>query len=134
MGNAGIVWELDTLHPGLKAFGPKADAAIDGVMQYEANEAQNDMRTHAPWTDRTSNARGGLFARAGSEDSGPGRDAAGRFTSGKATKFIVLYHTMPYGIWLELKNEGRFAIIVPTIQSNGPKVMKSIDRVLGALM
>lgn len=134
MPNNGIVWTHDTLHPKMKAFSPKVDAALDAVMQYESNEAQNDMRIHAPWNDQTGNARQGLFAQAGSEDSAGGRDAAGRFTKGGSKKFIVLYHTMPYGIWLELKHEGQYAIILPTIQSHGPEVMKSINRVLSALL
>jgi hypothetical protein len=134
MGNAGIVWETNTLKPKMKALPPRIDVAIDAVMEYEANEAQNDMRTYAPWTDRTTNARQGLFAQAGSEDSAGGRDAAGRFTSGGSKKFIVLYHTMPYGIWLELKNNGHYAIILPTVQSAGPQVMASINKVLSALL
>lgn len=123
MGNRGIVWESNTIPPKMKALPIVIDKAVDGVMQYEANAAQNDMRIHAPWDDQTGNARGGLFAQSGSENAGKGQ-----------TKFIVLYHTMPYGIWLELKQSGKYAIILPTVESHGPQVMKSINAALSALL
>lgn len=63
--------------------------------------AQNHSRTNAPWTDRTGNARQGLFATPFNEDGG--------FE-------IVLYHTMPYGIYLERRWDGRWGIIPETVQ------------------
>lgn len=113
--SSGIVWIEDTLTPGIRSFPAKLEVAIDSVMEYNANEAQSYMRTNAPWQDQTGNARQGLFAQAGKD--GPHH-------------FIVLYHTMPYGIFLEISHDAQYAIIEPTIQSQGPKVMSDIRDVL----
>jgi hypothetical protein len=71
-----------------------------------APRAQGWMRNNATWIDQTGNARNGLFA-----------------TVQTATNevAIVLYHSVPYGIWLEVRWSGRYAIINPAIQYWGPK-------------
>ena len=93
----------------LKNADPKLLAMIDSTMQYWAPRVESYMKTNASWTDRTGNARNGLAARAYRE----GKEAG-----------IVLYHQVPYGIWLEVANSGRYAIINPTIESQGPMVME----------
>lgn len=115
---ARLVWEDKSLFNKVKVMEPAVDSLIYKVMEYEANGAQNNMRLGAPWTDRTGNARQGLFARAGRM---PG------------AYYIVLYHTMPYGFWLEVKNSGRYAIVEPTIQPTGASVMKSLSKLFKAL-
>ena len=83
--------------------------------QSMAPEVENYMKVNAPWTDRTSNARNGLAARAYREGTEIG---------------IVCFHQVEYGIWLEIKNEGRYAIIQPTIDEMGPDVMRRYNRLL----
>lgn len=127
------VIESDTLTPGIGKFDEKMDARIQSIMGYEATDAQNFMRTHAPWNDQTGNARQGLFAKSGKgEAQGPGRSVTtGRFTKGTSgSYYIVIYHTMPYGIWLEVKHEGKLAIIDPTLNEYGPRVMKDLNGLL----
>lgn len=115
---SSIVWTTDTLTPRMEALPAALDTAINAVMEYEANYVQNDARHNAPWTDRTGNARQGLFARTAHTPT---------------KKVIVLYHTMPYGVWLELKNDGEYAIIMPTISADGPRVMKHVSKVMDTL-
>lgn len=115
---AGIHITSDTLTPGLIAFPPKLNAAVAAVMQYHESTVQDAARDGAPWTDRTSNARNGLFARAYSTLRSHG---------------IVLYHTMPYGIWLEVRWGGKYRIIVPTIQRQGVVVMNTLRGLLGRM-
>lgn len=64
-------------------------------------EAQ--AKTNAPWTDRTSLARQGL--RGDAELQG---------------NELVIYiaHSVDYGIYLELSNAGKYAILKPTIERN----------------
>lgn len=116
--STGIRFVMDTLSPGIAGFPPKLDAAVGAVMQYHEATVQDAAREGAPWTDRTSNARNGLFARA--------------YRAGKAHG-IVLYHTMPYGIWLETRWGGKYRIIVPTIQRQGVVVMRTLNGVLRRL-
>lgn len=111
----GIHFYYDTLRPGIATFPGKLDIAIASVMEYQSGNVQDYARSNASWTDRTSNARNGLFARA--------------YRRGKAHG-IVLYHSVPYGIWLEVRWGGKYRIIVPTIQTQGRAVMTMLSQVL----
>lgn len=89
---------------------------IRAVMEYNAPKVEAHMKFNAPWTDRTGNARQGLSAQA--FEDGPNHG-------------IILFHTVPYGIWLEVRFNGRYAIIDPTIEVMGPQVMASLANILG---
>lgn len=92
--------------------------AVESVMQYNANDAQNFARANAPWTDRTGNARQGLFAK--------------NFKRGKLSHTIVIWHSVPYGIWLELANDRKYKIIEPTWLRTGRNVMADLQKVMAA--
>jgi hypothetical protein len=72
---------------------------------------QEYARSHAPWEDRTGDARDGLTAE-------------GDFSFVSYT--ITLYHTVDYGIWLETRWHGKYAIILPTIEVMGPRFMAEL--------
>lgn len=93
-------------------------AKVMSVLQYKAPQVEAHMKVNAPWTDQTGNARQGLRAEAFDEGDNAG---------------IVLYHQVPYGIWLELANSGTYAIIDPTIAVMGPEVMRSLERILESI-
>jgi len=61
-------------------------AATVALVQHVGAEAQNYMRTHAPWRDRTGAARAGLTAET---------RVAGRQIR------LTLRHSVEYGRWLE---------------------------------
>lgn len=105
----------DTLRPNLDIADEKALAAIDIAMDYYVLRAVNYMRTHARWTDRTSAARNGLLAK--------------RFGHGDGSS-IVMYHSVPYGIWLEVRWSGRYAIIGPTMHEIGPQLQRFVGEAL----
>jgi hypothetical protein len=77
------------------------DAAVDIVFDRWEVEAESLMRTNAPWSDETGNARAGLFAQ---HDSQP-----------MVEHSLTLYGTMPYTFWLEVRWSGKYAIIGPTM-------------------
>jgi hypothetical protein len=111
-GNMGsIIITDDTLNKNLDAFPDRVKRGLEACLGYWAPQVQSAARSGAPWTDRTGNARQGLFAKA--------------YTDGEKMG-IVLYHSVPYGIWLEVRWSGRYAIIIPTIQKMGPQVMATI--------
>lgn len=112
--SSGLVWTHDTLTPKLKKTVLTLGAKLDLFLDFESEHVQDYMRTHAPWTDRTSNARNGLFAKAVTGDA----------------HAIVCYHTVPYGIWLEVRHSGRYAIIEPTIQVEGKRIMTALNGLL----
>lgn len=80
-----------------------------------APKAEKYMKEHAPWTDRTSNARNGLTAR----PEGKGLEAR-----------IILAHGVDYGIWLEISNSGAYAIIIPSIRVLAPQFFKLAARLV----
>lgn len=118
MPRASVKW-TNTLGKGLKVGDKSLQAAVWTVMQRGAIEGQNHMRTNAPWTDRTGNARQGLFGRA--------------YRNGVSGYVIVYYGTVPYQIWLEVANSGKYKIINPTLQVMGPRVMANLQGVMGGM-
>lgn len=80
-----------------------------------AQKVQEYAQENAPWDDRTGDARSGLTAQ--------GQQRLTSYT-------IVLYHTVDYGIWLEVRWDGRYAIILPTIEHMGHELMDRLDLAL----
>lgn len=106
----GITWQDATLVNNLKTFNARFDRVLTAAIGYHATRAVAYARSNAPWTDRTGNARNGLFSKAE-------RDVP-RYR-------IIVGHSVPYGIWLEVRFAGRYAIIRPTIDHEGPELMKT---------
>lgn len=103
---------FDSLTPQLKELLPRVDAAVDLVFdRYEAI-AETYARTNAPWTDRTGNARGGLFAQ---HDKEP-----------MVKHELTIFGTMPYTFWLEVRWSGKYAIIGPTMVEIAPQMAGDI--------
>jgi HK97 gp10 family phage protein len=105
-----------------KKMEKKLQRAIFGVAKYWDSRIESNMKQKAPWHDRTTNARNGLRAFAAKTG------AAGSFV-------IVLVHTVTYGIYLELGTRFMKArpIIVPTLNEYGPKVIKTLTKILDRL-
>ena len=111
-------WEVppSVLVRNLGVYGKRLLTAVFDLAAYFAAKIEAYAKIHAPWTDRTANARQGLTARA--------------FRSATAVT-IVLAHLMGYGIWLEVKNQGRYAIILPTLETHYGPLIAAIDRLIG---
>jgi hypothetical protein len=103
----------------LLAMPNESDKALRAIISLYAPKAESAMKTGATWTDRTSNARNGLFAKPVSE---------------KGKRYaIVLAHTVNYGIWLEIRHAGRYAIILPTTRTMSPVVMTAASRLFAMI-
>ena len=113
-GSMAIIWK-DGVLPAMQRGKEKTLRAAWAASQSMAPEVENYMKINAPWTDQTGNARNGLAARAYRD-----QDEIG----------IVLYHQVTYGIWLETRFGGKYAIIDPTIQAMSPRVMARYERIL----
>lgn len=107
MARKGI-FTFDSLTPSLQRLLPRVDAAVDIVFDSYEAVAETYARTQAPWTDRTGNARAGLFAHHDSEEMVVHR--------------LTIYGTMHYTYWLEVRHSGRYAIIGPTLVHIAPKL------------
>lgn len=120
---AGRIFDFDSLSPNLQRVLPRADAAVDLVFDRYQSIFETKMRSGARWTDRTGNARSGLFAR---HDAQP-----------MVKHELVLYGAMPYSIWLEVRWSGKYAIIGPTMLELTPQMSAdlaaAINRAIGSL-
>lgn len=112
-GKSGVAWTYDTLTPNLIALGPKIVVALKAGMELVASDMQTLMRSNAPWQDQTGAARDGLTGEAFGDGIKQG---------------VNLYHKVSYGIWLEVRWSGAYAIIIPTIEAYDP--MQAIDNIL----
>lgn len=113
----GIRWVRppNQLARAIEQYGERVLIAVNAVAGQIATIMQNDARANASWTDRTGNARGGLFG-----------------TSEVAQKMVIIYLShgpaIDYGVWLELANEGRYAIIMRTVEAHLPELKTMLDR------
>lgn len=96
----GVRWYYDTLTPTLAIFSVAANFAVHAEAKALAARIEAWMKQNAPWEDRTGAARAGLTAEV--ESAGFRQD-------------IWIYHTVDYGIWLEVRWDGAYAIIQPTL-------------------
>lgn len=114
MAKNAIKWS-GTMTATLKQADSRNRRAIGAAAKYIATASEKHMRSNAPWTDRTGNARAGLHATV----QGSGNTTA-----------VILYHSVPYGIWLETRWSGRYAIINPTIEVMAPKFIDMVGRLI----
>lgn len=98
----------------------RVKAGVLKVMQEEGKKLEDYMKLNRPWTDRTGNARNGLRANV--------NYYGGDYVS------IVLSHGVYYGVYLEYAMEKRFAIINPTLLSQGPNVIRAFDGAMARLV
>lgn len=105
----------NTLDDGLKNFDENIVKAIHTVLDYYGTIAMNEMKQNARWTDRTGNARAGLLTKTFPRDDGGS---------------LLLYSAMPYGIWLEVRWSGKYAIVGPIRDSIAPRVMSTLTQAI----
>jgi hypothetical protein len=115
---SGIRWEDSAVINQLRTFDARMDRAITATLAYHATRAVAYARQNASWTDRTTNARNGLFARA---------------ERNRPIYRLIVAHSVPYGVWLEVRWNGRYQILRPTVDHEGPAVMKTVSQIYGKL-
>ena len=97
----------------------RIDAYVHATVDYGSDKVVAYAKQNAKWRDQTGAARSGL--RTVTEWEPRKRHA------------IVLFHSVTYGIWLEVRFAGRYAIILPTIQVMGPEVMRLLNKLFTKL-
>lgn len=115
----GLEWQVSPEVAWADLADAYATALHRGVMaiaQKWAPEIANWMKDNAPWTDRTGNARQGLYTEV--------QEVAGRMVT------IILSHGVDYGIWLEIRHAGRWAIVNPALDEFGPRVWEDVVRMV----
>jgi hypothetical protein len=98
----------------------KIKRIIPGEFLYHSDLASATAKVNAPWTDRTGNARAGLF-------SGTNISVEQDFWE------LYLAHTVFYGIYLETRFSGKYQIISPTILFIGKLIIDRMGNVFDKL-
>ncbi|WPH57968.1 hypothetical protein SEA_LUCKYLEO_19 [Gordonia phage LuckyLeo] len=101
-----------------KELDRKLDNAIELIIDVGAARGEVHMKNNAPWTDRTGAARSGLTTMTHHEDE-------------KST--VVFAHSVDYGIWLEVKNDGEYEVIMPSVVHTGKEIMADFDKLFRRL-
>lgn len=114
---AGIRWSTppSVLADAIDRYGDRVLTTVAAIAQYVATEMQNDAKANAAWTDRTSNARTGLFGTSEAD-----------FAQHVVTIYLSHGATIDYGRWLELRASGRYAIIMRTMQAHYEPLMQML--------
>lgn len=118
----GIKWVRPPakLAQAIEQYGDKVLTALVAVAQRSADLMQNDACNNAPWTDRTGNARSGLFGTAEAD-----------FARHIVTIYLSHSTIINYGVYLELAHGGRYAIIMRTVESHLPELQSMLDEIFG---
>jgi hypothetical protein len=117
---SGIRWirPPERMAQAVSEYGERVLVAVAAVAGRMATIMQNSAKSNAPWTDRTGNARSGLFG-----------------TVETAQNMVIIYLShgvgLDYTVWLELAHSGRFAIVMRTIESHLPELKQMLDDIFG---
>ena len=116
----GVRWETppSALAQAVERYGDRVLTAVAAVAQYAATQMQNDAKANAPWTDRTGNARTGLFGTSEAD-----------FARHVVTIYLSHGATIEYGIWLELANSGRHAVVMKTMEAHYGDLMSMLNEI-----
>jgi hypothetical protein len=114
---AGIRWTVppSELAVAVERYGDRVLTAVAAVAQYVATQMQNQAKADAPWTDRTGNARTGLFGTSETD-----------FGAKVVTIYLSHGATIDYGLWLELSNSGKYSVIMRTMQAHYEPLMQML--------
>lgn len=121
-----ITWDTTVMDARLLAYVGKAQEALLKIAKYFEPILESAAKTNAPWTDRTANARQSLRAYTGTDAP------AGYPSSQQLAKDVVeifLSHGMYYGIFLETRFAGQFAIVYPTLLEHAPEIQRMLREV-----
>jgi len=118
---AGSAFELDMreIKRNLQALPAKVDRGVFAAIEFQRAPTQAYMRSTAKWADQTSNARNGLIT---ATEHVPMKSHT-----------LILAHSVPYGIWLEVRWSGALAIVTPSIKPAGVAVMGNLVGLFGRL-
>jgi len=115
--SATIQWSVppEALARNVGDYVTRMLGAVHDLCVFFAAKIEAHAKQAAPWTDRTGIARQGLTGKAVKTATGV---------------ILYLFHQASYGIWLEVKNAGRFAVILRSLEAHYSPLMDAIRRLL----
>lgn len=109
----------DALTSSLGKMSDKVGAAVLMYAATQASQMQAYMITNHKWVNRTFMAEKTLSAVVSQPNVNTVR--------------ITLAHGVEYGIWLELAHEKNYAIIQPTLNVYGPRVVEDMNNLMAKI-
>lgn len=92
----------------------KTKAALALYGDSVAKEMESYAKSHRPWQDRSGDARNRLNGTSKNLEN---------------TVRCEISHGVEYGVYLEMCNEKKYAILKPTIDAVGPKAIKGLEKI-----
>jgi hypothetical protein len=113
----GIRWVRppSELATAVERYGDRVLTKVAAIAQYTATAMQNDAKADATWVDRSGNARTGLFGTSEAD-----------FAAKVVTIYLSHSAVLDYGVYLELANSGRYAVIMRTMQAHYEPLMQML--------
>lgn len=103
----------DEVIRNLEEWALRKKAQIVYAAKEWAGELEARAKKNAPWHDQSGNARGGL---------------KGKTVIGHDEVIIALAHSVEYGVFLELANDGKYAILKPTLDAAIPEIYATYEK------
>lgn len=98
--------DISDLLESLDRLGRAFDSSVYAYAKVSSEKLEGYAKENRPWRDRSTDARKRLNCKVEKTLTG---------------YRLVLAHGVPYGVWLELAHEKKYAIIEPTINIVGKK-------------
>ncbi len=111
MAKITVDFDAKELKKKVASFHKEVNNRIATTMAYEAGYTTGWLKQNAPWTDDTGAARTGIMAMS--------------MSSGTRHEILMAY-SVYYGIWLEVANSGKYAVITPAMRIVGEKIMNDM--------
>jgi hypothetical protein len=110
-GGWGFAWVgLEAVANNIEELEAQIHENVSDAAEQLAEDMLEYAETNAPWTDQTGDARGHLQAAVTWSDKD------------HFTIFLGHGEDIAYGVWLEVRWGGKYAIIVPTIMAFAPQL------------
>ena len=109
-------WDInvENLKNGIVAVDKKAQAAVEMYAKNQAKRLESYAKQKAPWTDRTGDARQRLKYNSEINENG---------------LTISIFHQMEYGIYLELCNNEKYAILKNSRDAMLPEFLDAVKHI-----
>lgn len=112
-----VTLEYQRLFDNFGKLQNKFEAAVELLCENGSEQMEGYAKENRPWTDRTSSARQRLKGSWKKE--------------GNSYK-IQIAHGVKYGVWLEFKNERKYAILMPTVEKVGyGQILPAFENLIG---
>lgn len=119
MAKITVDFDDRNLRKNLSTVSSRINRNVSAVMDYNAGYTTSWLKSNAPWTDDTSAARTGLVTLP--------------FNFGTQHELLMAY-SVSYGIWLEVANSGRYAVITPAMRIVGEKIMRDMQTLIDSML